>query len=190
MTIVIRESETRVAKLREGLHEFFDLTTQLAQAASDALKSDAPLITPPNLAEAKARHAKLCDDIEFAEAGLASLRAKRETFVRDLEIHTTRVQEVAAPIIMDTGEWLAQECLTKEHEAAMAREKVRAFMNSTANQKLGPLTFKVLNNPPENAGAPMRNTENWHRCQQWKFDFRQWRKELEADANAELKLNT
>lgn len=190
VTIIIRESETRIEKMREGLHEFSDLTTQLAQAASDALKSDAPLVTPPNLAEAKARHAKLVDDIEFAEAGLASLRAKREQYVRDLAIHTTRVSEAATPIVNDVGEFLAEDCLAREHEAALVREKVRAYVNSSANQQLGPLVYRVMNNLPENAGAPKRNTKNWHRCQQWKFDFALWRKELEANANAELKLNT
>ena len=39
--------------------------------------------------------------------------------MRDLEILTTGVNEAAAPIIMDMGEWLAQDVLEKEHEAAV-----------------------------------------------------------------------
>ncbi len=189
MTIVIRESETRIAKLCEQLQEFSDLTVQIAEAASDALKNDAPLVTPARLAESKQRHQKLLSDIEFAEAGIASLRAKREQYVRDLEILTTRVNEAAAPIIMDMGEWLAQDVLEKEHEAALAREKVRAFAMTNPNQKLGPLAFKVMTNPAENCAAPLLNTANWHRCQRWKQDFREWRAVLDFDANAILALS-
>jgi hypothetical protein len=90
---------------------------------------------------------------------------------------------------LHTGEWLAEDALAKEHEAALAREKVRAFVNSSANQKLGPLAFKVMNNPAENTSAPMINTANWHRCQKWKADFREWRASLEVDAGAQLVLS-
>jgi hypothetical protein len=189
ITIVIHESEARVAKLREGLGEFTTLLDQIAEAASDALKNDAPLVTPAGLAESKQRHAKLLEDISFGEAGIASLRAKREQYVRDLGVHTTRVNEAVAPIINDVGEFLAGDCLALEHEAALAREKARAFIQSSANKKLGPLAFKVMSNSAENASAPMLNTSNWHRCQRWKRDFKEWRAALEVDANAKLDLS-
>lgn len=188
VSITLQDAERRVAKLREGLSEFTNLAMQIAESASEALKNDAPLAPPPGLMEAKARHQRLINDIEFAEAGIASLRAKREAYVRDLAIYTTRVTEAAAPILMDMGEWLAQDALAKEHAAALARERVRAFSQSSANQKLGPLAHRLMRDPPENATAPMLNTNNWRCCQHWKQEFREWRAALEVDAGAKLVL--
>jgi hypothetical protein len=170
------------------LQNLLPLINQIAEAASEALKNDAPLVTPTELLESKRRHAKLLEDIEFAEVGIASLRAKREQLVRDLEILTVRVHEAMAPIAMAEGEWLAEAALAKEHEAALARERVRAFAQSNPNQKLGPLAARMMHNPPENASPPMLNTSNWHRCQQWKTDFREWRNALKRDAGAQLNL--
>jgi hypothetical protein len=108
VTIVINEAEARVAKLREGLGEFATLLDQIADAASDALKNDAPLVTPPGLVEAKRRNEKLLEDIKFAEAGIVSLRAKREQLVRDLAILTTRVNEATAHGRMACGRCAGQ----------------------------------------------------------------------------------
>jgi hypothetical protein len=188
VSITLQDAERRVAKLREGLSEFTNLAMQIAESASEALKGDGPLLPPAGLADVKARHQHLLEEIQYAEAGIASLRAKREAFVHDLGLHTQRVSEAAAPITLAEGEALAQDALAKEHEAALARERVRAFSQSSANQKLGPLALRLMRDAPENASPPMLNTANWRCCQQWKQDFKNWRAALDVDAGAKLVL--
>ncbi len=93
INITIGDAERRIAKMREGLQEFSTLMDRMAEAASNALRGGAELVTPPGLLEAKSRNQKLLADIEFAEVGLLSLKAQLEQKRRDLAVLTARAIE-------------------------------------------------------------------------------------------------
>ena len=189
INITIGDAERRIAKMREGLQEFSTLMDRMAEAASNALRGGAELVTPPGLLEAKSRNQKLLADIEFAEVGLLSLKAQLEQKRRDLAVLTARAIETLEPIIVDEGECLADEVARLEFLAAIARAKLVSFSQSGQGghvQRLGPRAHEILRDKPENAVPPMTNTHLWRRTRSFKKNFVDFRGELEVNADAKL----
>jgi hypothetical protein len=189
INITIADAVSRIEKLKEGLKEFAPLLSEISVAASDALKNNMPLVTPPHLLAAKARHEKLVDEISFAESGLVQLRANLEQKNRDLVILNNRVAEALAPILLDEGERLATEVARLESLAAIARAKLTAFSQSGQGghvQKLGPHAAQILRDKPPNCEAPMTNTHLWRRTQSFKKSFVEYRQNLEVDAGTRI----
>ncbi|HEY8007008.1 MAG TPA: hypothetical protein VIE66_09490 [Methylocella sp.] len=189
---IIADAERRIDKLREDAQQFSTLMAQMAEAASNALRDNAELTTPPQLAGTKRRHQKAVEDIEFATAGLDSLKAKREQVTRDVAVLTARAKESAEPLVVDEGECLATEVARLESLAAVARAKLVAFSQSGQGgivQKLGPRAYTVLRNPPSNSIIPQTNTDLWRRSQSFKKSVVDFRNALEADAGAQLSFS-
>lgn len=193
ITLTIANAERRMAELREGLSEFTSIITRMAEAASIALRDGAELVTPPELAVTKQRHEKALAEIEFAEGGLARLRADLALRVKDLAAAHGRVIEAVNLIAMDAGESLAAEVLRLKSLAAVARAKLVAFSKSGQGgcvQRLGPQALQALRNEPENAREVRINTPLWLKEQNFKKCMVDFRKALEVDANAKLSLTT
>ncbi|WGJ15262.1 hypothetical protein QEV83_02880 [Methylocapsa sp. D3K7] len=189
----VANAERRMAELREGLAEFTSIMSRLAEAASIALRDGAELVTPPELAVTKQRHERALAEIEFAEGGLARLRADLALRAKDLAAAHDRGIEAINPITMDAGESLADEVLRLESLAAVARGKLVAFSKSGQGgcvQRLGPQALQALRNEPENAREVRTNTPQWRKEQNFKKCMVNFRKALEVDANAKLSLTT
>jgi hypothetical protein len=187
--ITIADAERRIDKLKEGLQEFSTLMDRVSEAASNALRDGAELETPPGLLEAKARNQKLLADIEFATAGLDSLKAQLEQKRRDLDVLTARAKETAEPLIVAEGEDMAGEVARLESLAAVARAKLFAFSHSGQGgqvQRLGPNAYTVLRDKPPNCTPPMTNTDLWRRTQSFKKSVIDFRNALEQDAGVQL----
>ncbi|HEY8005849.1 MAG TPA: hypothetical protein VIE66_03365 [Methylocella sp.] len=185
----VANAERRMAELREGLAEFKSIMSRVAEAASIALRDNAELTTPPELAATKQRHEKALAEIEFAEGGLERLRADLALRTKDLAAAHGPVIEAVNPIAMDVGENLATEVARLESLAAIARAKLTAFSQSGQGghvQRLGPRAAQILRDKPENAVAPMTNTHLWRRNQSFKKNFVDFRGELEVNADAKL----
>ena len=189
LNAIIADAERRIDKLKEDAQQFSTLMAQMAEAASNALRDNAELTTPPELAGAKQRHQKALEDIEFATVGLDLLKAKREQATRDLAVLAARAKEAAEPLVVDEGECLATEVARLENLAAVARAKLVAFSQSGQHgcvQKLGPCAYTVLRNAPPNSIVPQTNTDLWRRSQTFKKSVIDFRKALEQDANVQL----
>ena len=189
---IIADAERRIDKLREDAQQFSTLMAQMAEAASKALRDNAELTTPPELAGAKQRHQKALADIEFATAGLDSSKAKREQITRDVAVLTARAKEAAEPLIVAGGEELATEVSRLENLAAVARQKLLAFSQSGQGgqvQRLGVNAYTVLRNPPPNSLVPQTNSDLWRRSQTFKKSVIDFRSQLEVDAGAQLSFD-
>jgi hypothetical protein len=188
----VANAERRMAELRDELPDFATVVSRVAEAASIALRDGCELVTPPELANAKQRHEEALAQMEFAEGGLARLRADLALRTKDLVVAHDRVIEAINPIAMDAGESLAAEVARLESLAAKARAKLSAFAASGVGrrpQKCGRIAYGVLHTTPENGRSVMTNTPLWILTRDAKKSIVDWRASLEADANAHLNLD-
>ena len=108
---------------------------------------------------------------------------------RQVEAAHAELAAAREPIVQASLDLLASELASKESEAATLRARLRAFSLSSAGpvpQKLSGFARGLLVNVPRNSVPPQINSPGHFAMNREKEVFRNWRRALETDAQAQL----
>jgi hypothetical protein len=188
----IMQAEVRLTSMQEAIDKSADIVDAVTELAAKALRTGHEFSERSPALKAQQKRDALIEELALLKTGFVHLRARAAGLERQVAAEYEELVRVREPIIRRMLEELAEELFVKESEAASLRARLFGFStcsNGPVPQKLPLLARNLLGNPPANAAHPQTNSPGHFRVQKEKQAFRDWKKALETDANAQLSLD-
>jgi hypothetical protein len=187
----IKQAEARLAAMETEIDETAGVENEIAEAAATTLQLGKDVSDRSKAWRAKEERDALIADHESLSTGLLRLQARALAAEREVAAELVEVHRIREPIIQHSSISWASELVLKESEASALRNRLRGFSMSAAGpvpQKLSNFARSLLVSPPRNSVPPQRNSPEQRTVDREREIFREWRKALESDAQAQLSL--
>jgi hypothetical protein len=182
----IGRAATKLAGLKEEIDRTAHVEQEMVEATALALARGVDVLERSHAWKRRERRDALVAELEVLQPGFAHLQAKAGAHEKAVDAAHMAVIEAREPIAQAGLDKLAGELLTAETVGARLRARLYGF--SVCSQKLPWLARSLLSSPPKNAALPQTNSPAARLVDEEKQAFKDWKRALETDANAQLTL--